>query len=230
MNKFTWYLYSPLFSLKWHKIYDRKIRSCHKFAAYSWRSCQTSLANLFTGDETSVHYIEPKSKSSYKTLASKKVKRSRIAEGFQTVRKIWYVIFFYNKDPVMQIWQKGKTVKGTFFINGFIKNLKIFFLQKSSSQNGYKVSLAFAKNVPAPKARTYLEAVKVTALPNLQFSPDFALCDFLLLFSLKFHLFRKDKNYKMPLDLQFAFITIWKASLLRSIKMFPEMDWSSKKV
>lgn len=134
MNKFTWYLYSPLFLLKWHKIYDRKIRSCHKFAAYSWRSCQTSLANLFTGDETSVHYIEPKSKSSYKTLASKKVKRSRIAEGFQTVRKIWYVIFFYNKDPVMQIWQKGKTVKGTFFI----KTWKFFFYKSRRPKTGIK--------------------------------------------------------------------------------------------
>lgn len=59
-----------------------------------------TLDNLVTGDETWVYFFEPKRKCSYQVWATRNAKRSSIVKRIRTVRKVLYLIFFDNKDPV----------------------------------------------------------------------------------------------------------------------------------
>lgn len=173
--------------------------------------------NLVTGDETSVYYIEPKSKISNRTWASKKVKRSRIAERLQTVREIWYFVFFYNKDPVMQIPVAiGKTVTGNFFINGIIKKLKnitkVVAPKRVLSFSGFCKTMRLHPKHASIWRQTRLLSYHTSRI--LQILPCATSC---CSSALNYIYFEKDTNHEMPFDLQLTFISIWWVFLLRSI-------------
>ena len=62
-----------------------------------------SFANIITGDETWVHFYEPKRKIQNKIWATKGGKRLCIAKRTRNVKKVIYVIFFTNQGPAIQI-------------------------------------------------------------------------------------------------------------------------------
>ena len=88
-----------------------------------------SLANIITGDETGVHFYEPKRKIQNKIWATKGGKRPCIAKRTMSIKKVMYVIFFTNQGPAIQIAvPKGKSVNARFY-----KGKKIF--PKPSTSN-----------------------------------------------------------------------------------------------
>ena len=56
-----------------------------------------SFANVVTGDETWVHFFEPKRKIQNKIWATKACKRPYIAKRTISVRKVMYAIFFTTR-------------------------------------------------------------------------------------------------------------------------------------
>ena len=62
-----------------------------------------SFANIITGDETWVHFYEPKRKIQNKIWATKGGKRPCIANCTMSIKKVMYVIFFTNQGPAIQI-------------------------------------------------------------------------------------------------------------------------------
>jgi hypothetical protein len=75
------------------------------------------FANIITGDETWVHFYEPKRKIYNKIWATKGSLRPCIAKRTMNVEKVMYVIIFTNQCPVIQIAvPKGKSVNAKFHI------------------------------------------------------------------------------------------------------------------
>ena len=62
-----------------------------------------SFANIITGDETWVHFYEPKRKIQNKIWATKGGKRPCIAKRTMSIKMVMYVIFFTNQGPAIQI-------------------------------------------------------------------------------------------------------------------------------
>ena len=76
------------------------------------------------GDETWVHFFEPKRKCSNQILATKNARRPSIAKRIRTVRKVLYGVFFDYKGPVMQIpVPKGKLSQGSIIETLCFRNL-----------------------------------------------------------------------------------------------------------
>ena len=61
------------------------------------------FSNIITGDETWVHFYEPKRKIQNKIWATKGGKRPCIAKRTMSIKKVMYVIFFTNHGPAIQI-------------------------------------------------------------------------------------------------------------------------------
>ena len=57
--------------------------------------------NLITGDETWVHFYEPKCKVDNRIWALKGAKRPRIAKRTATAKKVLYAIFLYKHRPYL---------------------------------------------------------------------------------------------------------------------------------
>ena len=57
--------------------------------------------NLVTGDETWVHFYEPKRKIDNRIWALKHAKRPHIAKRTMTSKKVLYAIFFKNNGPIL---------------------------------------------------------------------------------------------------------------------------------
>ena len=140
-----------------------------------------SFNNIVTGDETWVYFFEPKRKCSNRVWATKNAVGPSIAKRQPTVKKVLYVIFFDNKDPVMQLpVPKRRTVTKPFYKNVVLKKLKGYF-KRRHPESGLKYLHLLQDNAPVHKARMvieFLESEKVNALPHPHFSPDLAPYDF----------------------------------------------------
>ena len=163
---------------------------------------QKSFTNLITGDETWVHYFEPKRKVSNKIWATKNARRPSIAKRTRTVKKVLYAIFFSSSGPAIQIAvPKGRTVTGRFYKNIVLKQLKKYYKQRRPV-TGLKYVRLLHDNAPAHKAAIvtdFLKSEKVTVLPHPPYSPDLAPCDYFLFPRLKNHLSGKRYNSRKAL-------------------------------
>ena len=172
---------------------------------------QKSFTNLITGDETWVHYFEPKRKVSNKIWATKNARRPTIAKRTRTVKKVLYAIFFSSSGLAIQIAvPKGRTVTGRFYKNVVLKQLKKYYKQRRPVM-GLKYVRLLHDNAPAHKAAIvtdFLKSEKVTVLPHPPYSPDLAPCDY---FSL-----RKDITREKRLDL--PFISVLRVCMLKTMK------------
>ena len=89
-----------------------------------------SLANIITGDETWVHFYEPKRKIQNKIWATKGGKRPCIAKRTMSIKKVMYVIFFTNQGPAIKIAApKRKSVNARFYKG----NVQIFLKPSTSN-------------------------------------------------------------------------------------------------
>ena len=88
-----------------------------------------SFANIITGDETWVHFYEPKRKIQNKIWATKGGKRPYIAKRTMNIKKVMHVIFFTNQGPAIQIAvPKGKSVNARFYKGNVLHKLNKYFL------------------------------------------------------------------------------------------------------
>ena len=89
------------------------------------------FADFITGDETWVHFFEPKRKSANRVWATKHARRPVIAKRTITVKKVLYCIFFTNNGPAIQIpVPKGKSVTAKFYKNVVLKELQKYFYKR----------------------------------------------------------------------------------------------------
>ena len=78
------------------RIAKQLLKQCPKYN-------NRSFANIITGDETWVHFNEPKRKIQNKIWATKGGKRLCIAKRTMSIKKVMYVIFFTNQGTAIQI-------------------------------------------------------------------------------------------------------------------------------
>ena len=71
------------------------------------------FANVFTGDETWVHYFEPVRKVSNKIWATKHSKRPIIAKRSLSTKKVLYAIFSGEGVAIKVPVKKGKSITGS---------------------------------------------------------------------------------------------------------------------
>ena len=158
-----------------------------KFPNYNARS----FANVVTGDETWVHFFEPKRKIQNKIWATKYCKRPCIAKRTMSVKKVMYAIFFSNQGPAIQVAvPKGKSVNAKFYKNKVLRKLKKYFKERRPATGLANVRLLH-DNASSHKAfivQDYLKQEKVVELPHPPYSPDLAPCDFFLFPRLKKYL------------------------------------------
>lgn len=147
--------------------------------------------NIITGDETWVHFYEPKRKVDNRIWALKGAKRPRIAKRTVTAKKVLYAIFFRNTGPIVQIAvPRGRGVSGAFYKNVVLKTLRKK-MRKLRPQTGLAYVNLLHDNAPAHKSSIvtdFLKSEKVNVLPHPPYSPDLAPCDFFLFPKLKKHL------------------------------------------
>ena len=139
-----------------------------------------SFANIITGDETWVHFYEPKRKIQNKIWATKGGKSSCIAKRTMSIKKIMYVIFFTNQGPAVQIVApNGKSVNARFYKGYVLHKLKKYFLSRGPATGLRGVMLLHdnASSHIAAIVRKYLKQEKVVELPHPPYSLDLAPCD-----------------------------------------------------
>ena len=135
-----------------------------------------SFAYSIIGDETWVHFYEPKRKIQNKILATKGGKRPCIAKRTMSFKKIMYVIFFTNQGPAIQIAvPKGKSVNARLYKGNVLHKLKKYFLSRQPAT--VRLLHDNASSHKAAIVRKYLKQEKVVELPHPPYSPDLAPCD-----------------------------------------------------
>ena len=96
------------------------------------------FANVFTGDETWVHYFEPVRKVSNKIWATKHSKRPIIAKRSLSTKKVLYAIFFSGEGVAIKVpVKKGKSITGKYYKDVVLKKLKKYY-QKRCPATGFK--------------------------------------------------------------------------------------------
>ena len=101
-----------------------------------------SFANIITGDETWVHFYEPKRKIQNKIWTTKGGKRPCIAKRTISIKKVMYVIFFTNQGPAIQIAvPKGKSVNARFNKGNVLHKLKKYFRSRRPATGLHGVRL-----------------------------------------------------------------------------------------
>ena len=119
-----------------------------------------SFANIISGDETWVHFYEPKRKIQNKMWAFKGGKRPCIAKCTMSIKKVMYVIFFTNQGPAIQIAiPKGKSVNARFYKGNVLHKLKKYFLSHRPA-TGLRGVRLFHDNVSSHKAVIVREYLK----------------------------------------------------------------------
>lgn len=168
-----------------------RVNLCKKLLKEFPKYENRTFANVITGDETWVHFFEPKRKSQNKIWASKGCRRPCIAKRTMSVKKVMYVIFFSNQGPAFQIVvPKGKSVNANFYKNVVLKKMKKYFKNRrpGTGLRGVKLLHDNASSHKAAVVREFLKHEKVVELPHPPYSPDLAPCDFFLFPMLKKHL------------------------------------------
>lgn len=149
------------------------------------------FCNFITGDETWVHYFEPKLKQANRVWATRNAKRPVIAKRTLSVKKVLYVIFFTNKGKALQIpVPKGKSVTAKFYKNVVLKKLEKYFLKRRPATGLKYIHLLHdnASSHTAEIVKTFLKEKQVSVIDHPAYSPDLAPCDFFLFPKLKSHL------------------------------------------
>ena len=97
--------------------YDR-VKKAKKILQTFSKYDQNKFSAFVTGDETWIHYFEPKLKSANRVWATRNGRRPVIAKRTMSVKKVMYVMFFTNKGKALQIVvPKGKSVTAKFYKN-----------------------------------------------------------------------------------------------------------------
>jgi len=146
------------------------------------------FADFITGDETWVHYFEPKRKSANRVWATKHARRPVKAKRSITLKKVLYCICFTNNVPEIQIpVPKGKSVTSKVYKNVVLKKLQKY-LYKRRPKHGLKYVSLLHNNASSHKAQIVIDFLKqqnVRVLPHPAYSPDLAPCDYFLFPRLK---------------------------------------------
>ena len=124
-----------------------------------------SFANIITGDETWVHFYEPKRKIQNKIWATKGGKRPYIAKRTMNIKKVMHVIFFTNQGPAIQIAvPKGKSVNARFYKGNVLHKLNKYFLSHRPA-TGLRGVRLLHDNASSHKA-AHLKQEKVVQPPH----------------------------------------------------------------
>lgn len=146
------------------------------------------FANIVTGDETWVHFFEPRRKIDNKVWVTKHGRRPVIAKRKMSAKKVMLAVFFDINGPVIQVAvPKGRTVTGLFYKRKVLGKLRKYFA-KRRPKTGLKGVHLLHDNAPAHASKVVtdiLEKEKVKVLPHPPYSPDLAPADFFLFPRLK---------------------------------------------
>ena len=150
--------------------------------ANCWRSTVSKISekvfdSLITGDETWVHFYEPKQKVDNKIWALKHAKRPSIAKWTLTAKKVLYTVFFRHANCC----SKGRGVSSSFYKNVLWKHCEQIW-EKSVQTCCQHVQL-LCDNAPAHKFSTVavFEVWKgqcIHTLPTAQTWPSAIFCSF----------------------------------------------------
>ena len=133
---------------------------------------------LITGDETWVHFYEPKRKIDNRKWALKYAKRQVSAKQTLAAKTVLYAIFFRDSRPLMQIAvPKGRDVSGSFFIRTWAWKICEQKMRKKRPKTDLQHVHLLHDKAPAHKSSTvaqFLKFEKVTVMivaPYLQPRP-----------------------------------------------------------
>ena len=116
------------------------------------------FAELITGDETLVHYFEPRRKCLNSIWASKHSRRPVIAKRLATVRKSLYCIFFSIKGPAIQVVvprRKNDTAK--YYRKAVLQKQMNRYFCKQRPKKGMKQISLLHDNASSHKAKLVTE-------------------------------------------------------------------------
>lgn len=86
------------------------------------------LSELFTDDETQIHYIESQRKIDDKMWLTKTAKRSVIAKPCQSKKKVLYAIFLNSEGPVVQVAIRNSPAYKSQIVRLFLEKEKVHVL------------------------------------------------------------------------------------------------------
>lgn len=147
-----------------------------------------TFADFCTGDETWVHFFEPRRKINNKIWAGKQARRPCIARRLQSVKKIMYAIFYSPQGVVASVpINQGKTVTGRYYKSKILSKVEKYY-KKRRPASGKRHICLLHDNAPPHRAQVvakFLDERKVKVLPHPPYSPDLSPCDFFLFQKLK---------------------------------------------
>ena len=110
---------------------------------------QRTFSNIWTVDETWVHFYQPTRKCSNKIWATKNERRPSIAKRTISMKKVMYAIFFNSRGETVQIAiPRGKTVTGNLYRRLVMKKFENY-VKKSRPRLGLQGLSILHDNAPA---------------------------------------------------------------------------------
>lgn len=152
------------------------------------RMGNSAMLDITTGDETWIHYYEPKRKQQNMVWIAEGEHPPQIAKRERTRDKVMYAIFFNGNGPIAQIpVPSGSTVTGCLYSQSILPQVQLAYMEK----HGSSTLRIHHDNAPAHRSAVvmeYLEENNIQLIPHPPYSPDLAPCDFWLFSRLKDHL------------------------------------------
>jgi len=142
-----------------------------------------TFADFCTGDETWVHFFEPRRKINNKIWTGKQARIPCIARRLQSVKKFMYAIFYSPQGVVASVpINQGNTVTGRYYKSKILSKVEKYY-KKRRPASGIRHICLLHDNAPPHKAQVvtkFLDERKVKVIPLPPYSPDLSSCDFFL--------------------------------------------------
>jgi histone-lysine N-methyltransferase SETMAR len=167
---------------------EERVETSRSLLSRFRRMGKNSFLRVVTGDETWVHYFEPKRKQQNMVWIAEGDHPPQMAKRERTRDKVMYAIFFNGDGPIAQIpTPPGRTITGNYYSDSVLP-----YVQKQYTAKHPNEPLRLHHdNAPAHRSGVvmgYLEEQGIQLIPHPPYSPDLAPCDFWLFSRLKDHL------------------------------------------
>ena len=146
------------------------------------------LSEIVTGDETWMHFYEPKRKEQNKSWLPKGSSPVKIARRNNSTSKVLYIRFFNSQGPLAQIpCQNNQMINSDSYTKNVLPDVirSINIQRPVTGTRGIKILHDNAAPHKSAMTKAFLEDNGLQVLPHPPYSPDLAPCDFFLFPRLK---------------------------------------------
>jgi len=166
---------------------EERVETCRSLIGKFKGMGQNAFLRVVTGDETWVHYFEPKRKQQNMVWIAEGEHPPQMAKRERTRDKVMYAIFFNGEGAIAHPTPPGRTITGNYYRDSVLPYVQNQYNGKYPNEP----LRLHHDNAPAHRSGVVMDFMGeqgIELIPHPPYSPDLAPCDFWLFSRLKDHL------------------------------------------